>query len=112
MLCIKDELGQLSRMSPVQCNMTTGVTISGSTINTQTILNSPEKSISNVNFRTLPKVDSNAMDTHQRSSWVEGIIGCMRPVWTMLAKVTVNEKIKASSGKFCIILIVVKYLII
>ncbi|XP_011063669.1 PREDICTED: mitogen-activated protein kinase kinase kinase 13 isoform X8 [Acromyrmex echinatior] len=91
MLCIQEELAQLSE-----------------------IAGSPERLITELREVQLPNNNhlnfaSNSNDAatkcapetesidSQRSSWVEGILGCMRPVWTMLSKAAINEKIKGLS---------------
>ncbi|KAL0122803.1 hypothetical protein PUN28_007473 [Cardiocondyla obscurior] len=91
MLCIQEELAQLSE-----------------------IAGSPERLITELREVQLPNSNhlnsaSNSSDAatkcasgsesidSQRSSWVEGILGCMRPVWTMLSKAAINEKIKGLS---------------
>ncbi|KAL0122804.1 hypothetical protein PUN28_007473 [Cardiocondyla obscurior] len=93
MLCIQEELAQLSE-----------------------IAGSPERLITELREVQLPNSNhlnsaSNSSDAatkcasgsesidSQRSSWVEGILGCMRPVWTMLSKAAINEKIKGLSSK-------------
>lgn len=95
MLCIQEELAQLSE-----------------------IAGSPERLITELREVQLPNSNhlnsaSNCSDAatkcapgsesidSQRSSWVEGILGCMRPVWTMLSKAAINEKIKGLSSKLC-----------
>lgn len=94
MLCIQEELSQLSGIA-----------------GNPTITDSREVQLPN-SSRTNSESNSNSSDTatkcapgsgsldSQRSSWVEGILGCMRPVWTMLSKAAVNEKIKGHSSKF------------
>ncbi|XP_024874348.1 mitogen-activated protein kinase kinase kinase 13 isoform X6 [Temnothorax curvispinosus] len=91
MLCIQEELAQLSE-----------------------IAGSPERLITELREVQLPNSNhlnsaSNSSDAatkcapgsesidSQRSSWVEGILGCMRPVWTMLSKAAINDKIKGFS---------------
>ncbi|XP_034946689.1 mitogen-activated protein kinase kinase kinase 13 [Chelonus insularis] len=95
MLCIQEELGQLSRI-PVGSSMTTGVIKDGQIIKSETVLNLPETKSDGSSDNTIKKESDNSVDS-QRTSWVEGILGCMRPVWTMLSKATAPEKIKGNS---------------
>lgn len=88
MLCIQEELGQLSGIAdcaaitdPREVQLPNGHTNSGSSSDTA---------------KCAP--GSGSLDS-QRSSWVEGILGCMRPVWTMLSKAAVNEKMKGNSSE-------------
>ncbi|XP_018393154.1 PREDICTED: mitogen-activated protein kinase kinase kinase 13 isoform X5 [Cyphomyrmex costatus] len=91
MLCIQEELAQLSE-------------IAGSPERLITELREVQLPNSNhLNFAsnsndaaTKCAPESESIDS-QRSSWVEGILGCMRPVWTMLSKAAINEKIKGLS---------------
>ncbi|XP_015607063.1 mitogen-activated protein kinase kinase kinase 12 isoform X2 [Cephus cinctus] len=88
MLCIQEELGQLSGIAG-------GPTISGPH-DTPLPDGSHTHSESNSNSSesgTKCAPGSGTLDA-QRPSWVEGILGCMRPVWSMLSKAAVNEKIK------------------
>ncbi|XP_023289742.1 mitogen-activated protein kinase kinase kinase 12 isoform X2 [Orussus abietinus] len=85
MLCIQEELGQLGGIAggPTISNpLDTSVPISS---------HSEEKTHSS---EGVPKCVPGTITLDQRSSWVEGILGCMRPVWTMLSKAAINEKIK------------------
>ncbi|XP_018311813.1 mitogen-activated protein kinase kinase kinase 13 isoform X3 [Mycetomoellerius zeteki] len=92
MLCIQEELAQLSE-------------IAGSPERLITELREVQLPNSNhLNFAsnsndaaTKCAPESESIDS-QRSSWVEGILGCMRPVWTMLSKAAINEKIKGLSN--------------
>ncbi|XP_012522511.1 mitogen-activated protein kinase kinase kinase 13 isoform X5 [Monomorium pharaonis] len=90
MLCIQEELAQLSE-------------IRGSPERLITELREVQLPNSNLNSAgnssdaaTKCASGSESIDS-QRSSWVEGILGCMRPVWTMLSKAAINEKIKGFS---------------
>lgn len=88
MLCIQEELGQLGGIA--------GGPIITDPHDAQLPNNSHSISGSNSNSsETATKCTpgSGTLDA-QRSSWVEGILGCMRPVWSMLSKAAVNEKIK------------------
>ncbi|XP_060832580.1 mitogen-activated protein kinase kinase kinase 12 isoform X1 [Bombus pascuorum] len=88
MLCIQEELGQLSGIA--------GGPIIPDPRDAQLPNNNHSNSESNSNSsETATKCTpgTGTLDA-QRSSWVEGILGCMRPVWTMLSKAAVNEKIK------------------
>lgn len=86
MLCIQEELAQLSEIPA-----------------------SPERLITELREVQLPQSNPNSGNSSdvatkcapgmesidsQRSNWVEGILGCMRPVWSMLSKAAINEKIK------------------
>ncbi|KAL2751538.1 mitogen-activated protein kinase kinase kinase 13 isoform X1 [Vespula maculifrons] len=87
MLCIQEELGQLSGIAGGPIINDTQVQIHNSNqTNSDSNSNCSE-------FATKCTSGSVSLDA-QRSSWVEGILGCMRPVWTMLSKAAVNEKIK------------------
>ncbi|XP_043504154.1 mitogen-activated protein kinase kinase kinase 13 isoform X1 [Polistes fuscatus] len=87
MLCIQEGLGQLSGIAGGPIINDTKIQINDSN---QTNLDSNSNSSE---FATKCTSGSVSLDA-QRSSWVEGILGCMRPVWTMLSKAAVNEKIK------------------
>ncbi|XP_066592561.1 mitogen-activated protein kinase kinase kinase 13 isoform X2 [Prorops nasuta] len=88
MLSIEEELGQLSGFA------------GGPTVSEPSEIEAPEKSNSinesnsDSNESAQQCVPGSGTLNAQRSSWVEGILGCMRPVWTMLSKAAVNEKIK------------------
>ncbi|KAG7197645.1 hypothetical protein KM043_016469 [Ampulex compressa] len=91
MLCIQEELGQLGGTAG-------GSTVINDHMEGQLADSSNQSNISgsNSNSSDTPSrcaTAGGALDA-QRSSWVEGILGCMRPVWTMLSKAAVNEKIK------------------
>ncbi|XP_012223311.1 mitogen-activated protein kinase kinase kinase 12 isoform X4 [Linepithema humile] len=92
MLCIQEELAQLNE-------------IAGNPEKLITELQEVQNQLPNSNQ---PNSASNSSDTaikcplgsesiDSRSSWVDGILGCMRPVWTMLSKAAINEKIKILS---------------
>lgn len=90
MLCIQEELGQLSGNAgcaaitdPREVQLLNG--------------NHTNSRSSSDTAKCAP--GSGSLDS-QRSSWVEGILGCMRPVWTMLSKAAVNEKMKGNSSMF------------
>lgn len=97
MLCIQDELGQLSSIAvasslsinaikDVQIKHEAGYALPG---------DSKSESSSGTTQRGQ---SSGAMET-QKSSWMEGILGCMKPVWTLISKPVVSEKMKGSPGK-------------
>ena len=98
MLCIQEELGQLSGIA--------GGPIIPDPRDAQLPKNNHSNSESNSNnsSETATKCTpgSGTLDA-QRSSWVEGILGCMRPVWTMLSKAAVNEKIKGHQSNYLFI---------
>lgn len=91
MLCIQEELGQLSAIA--------GNAAITDSREAQIPNSSHTNSENNSNSSDKCSPGSGSLDS-QRSSWVEGILGCMRPVWTMLSKAAVNEKIKGHSSKF------------
>lgn len=93
MLCIQEELGQLSGIA--------GGPIIPDPRDAQLPKNNHSNSESNSNSSETTKCTpgSGTLDA-QRSSWVEGILGCMRPVWTMLSKAAVNEKIKGHQSNY------------
>lgn len=91
MLCIQEELGQLSAIA--------GSAAITDPREAQLPNSSHNNSENNSNSSDKCSPGSGSLDS-QRSSWVEGILGCMRPVWTMLSKAAVNEKIKGHSSKF------------
>ncbi|XP_014487102.1 PREDICTED: mitogen-activated protein kinase kinase kinase 12 isoform X1 [Dinoponera quadriceps] len=88
MLCIQEELGQLSAIA--------GSAAITDPREAQVPNSSHTNSENNSNASDKCSPGSGSLDS-QRSSWVEGILGCMRPVWTMLSKAAVNEKIKGHS---------------
>lgn len=91
MLCIQEELNQLSGIGSGDPTI-----IISDPCDTQLPVSSDTNS-SDVASKITP--GSGSLDP-QRSSWVEGILGCMRPVWTMLSKAAVNEKLKAHQSKY------------
>lgn len=91
MLCIQEELAQLSEITGSPERLITELR------EVQLPNNNHLNSASNSSdAATKCASGSESMDS-QRSSWVEGILGCMRPVWTMLSKAAINEKIKGLS---------------
>lgn len=95
MLCIQEELAQLSEITGSPERLITELR------EVQLPNNNHLNSASNSSdAATKCASGSESMDS-QRSSWVEGILGCMRPVWTMLSKAAINEKIKGLSSKLC-----------
>ncbi|XP_025990472.1 mitogen-activated protein kinase kinase kinase 12 isoform X1 [Solenopsis invicta] len=93
MLCIQEELAQLSEITGSPERLITELR------EVQLPNNNHLNSASNSSdAATKCASGSESMDS-QRSSWVEGILGCMRPVWTMLSKAAINEKIKGLSSK-------------
>ncbi|XP_076225107.1 mitogen-activated protein kinase kinase kinase 13 wallenda isoform X5 [Nomia melanderi] len=88
MLCIQEELGQLSAIAggPIVTDPREAQLPNNSHTNSESNTNSSETA-------TKCSPGSGTLDA-QRTSWVEGILGCMRPVWSMLSKAAVNEKIK------------------
>lgn len=95
MLCIQEELAQLSEIAGSPERLITELR------EVQLPNSNHLNSASNSNDAAI-KCDpgSESIDS-QRSSWVEGILGCMRPVWTMLSKAAINDKIKGFSSKLC-----------
>ncbi|XP_011700959.1 PREDICTED: mitogen-activated protein kinase kinase kinase 12 isoform X4 [Wasmannia auropunctata] len=94
MLCIQGELAQLSEIAGSPERLITVREVQVQLPNSNH-LNFAGNS-SDAATRCAP--GSESIDS-QRSSWVEGILGCMRPVWTMLSKAAINEKIKGLSSK-------------
>lgn len=92
MLCIQGELAQLSEIAGSPERLITVREVQVQLPNSNH-LNFAGNS-SDAATRCAP--GSESIDS-QRSSWVEGILGCMRPVWTMLSKAAINEKIKGLS---------------
>ncbi|XP_043286954.1 mitogen-activated protein kinase kinase kinase 12 isoform X2 [Venturia canescens] len=97
MLCIQEELGQLGGIA-------VGPAVSCARDNQlgqiPRVTNTRSESESNTNSSdTATKCGPGSGPLEaQKSSWVEGILGCMRPVWTMLYKATANEKIKGNQS--------------
>ncbi|XP_015509482.1 mitogen-activated protein kinase kinase kinase 12 isoform X1 [Neodiprion virginianus] len=83
MLCIQEELGQLSGIA------------GGLTIASPHEIPLPNSSTTESNSKssgsgTKCSPVSGTLDA-QRSGWIEGIFGCLRPVWTIIGKAAVNE---------------------
>ncbi|KAK0177597.1 hypothetical protein PV328_001634 [Microctonus aethiopoides] len=93
-LCIQDDFG-VSRI-PVGSNITTEMIKDGTALKTETVLNLTSDLKSDISSSESSKHNLGTMD-NQKPTWMEGIFGCMKPFWTMLAKATVNEKIKGST---------------
>ena len=72
MLCIQEELGVLgSRVgSPLENGLT------------QTDGTTLEESVEN-----MPNLDEN----HESNGWMDGLLGCLQPVWKIIGKATGNE---------------------
>lgn len=68
MLCIQEELGQLS--------------VGANPIHIQTLDSSDSSQ------ETTIKVEAPAMG---KEGWIDGLLGCLRPVWTIIGKATANE---------------------
>lgn len=54
----------------------------------------------------LSKLDGHShvtVDTVERGGWVDGLLGCLRPVWSLIDKATSNAEIKAAAqqGTHC-----------
>lgn len=95
MLCIQEELAQLSEIAGSPERLITE--LREAQLPNSNHLNSASNS-SDAATKCAP--GSESIDS-QRPSWVDGILGCMRPVWTMLSKAAINEKIKGFSSKLC-----------
>lgn len=81
MLCIQEELGQLSVGGPPPTYMPGGGTSDSS----------QEATIH------LPTLQSNNNNNGKEGGWVEGLLGCLKPVWTIIGKATAHE-IKGHQG--------------
>jgi len=91
MLCIQEELAQLSEIPASPERLITELR------EVQLPHSNPNSgSSSDIATKCAPGMES--IDS-QRSNWVEGILGCMRPVWSMLSKAAINEKIKNLASK-------------
>lgn len=100
MLCIQEELGQLSGIA-------VGPAVSCSARDSQIaqiarVASARSESESNTNSSdSATKCGgpvSGTLDT-QKTSWLEGVLGCMRPVFALLSKAGGNEKIKGNQGR-------------
>lgn len=69
----------------------------GTALKTETVINLTSDLKSDISSSESSKHNLGTMD-NQKPTWMEGIFGCMKPFWAMLAKATVNEKIKGSTG--------------
>uniref|UniRef100_A0A1B6E331 Mitogen-activated protein kinase kinase kinase dlk-1 n=1 Tax=Clastoptera arizonana TaxID=38151 RepID=A0A1B6E331_9HEMI len=69
MLCIQEELGQLSVVAPPHP------------------IQPPDTSDSSQ--EPTVNIDSNSNPT--KEGWIDGLLGCLRPVWTIIGKATANE---------------------
>ena len=91
MLCIQEELGQL------------GPTVgNGKDSQIARVPNTRTESENNTkssDSATKCGQTSGTLDT-PKTSWVEGVLGCMRPVFALLSKVGGNDKIKGNPRKF------------
>lgn len=94
MLCIQEELAQLSEIAASPERLITELR---EVQLPQSNPNSGSSGSSDIATKCTPGTES--IDS-QRSNWVEGILGCMRPVWSMLSKAAINEKIKNLASKF------------
>jgi len=95
MLCIQEELAQLNEIAGSPEQLITDLR------ELQLSNSNHHNSASNSNDTGIKCTPGSESIDSQRSSWVEGILGCMRPVWTMLSKAAINEKIKGHSSKSC-----------
>ncbi|KAH0947764.1 hypothetical protein HN011_002296 [Eciton burchellii] len=93
MLCIQEELAQLNEIAGSPEQLITDLR------ELQLSNSNHHNSASNSNDTGIKCTPGSESIDSQRSSWVEGILGCMRPVWTMLSKAAINEKIKGHSSK-------------
>lgn len=94
MLCIQEELAQLSEIAASPERLITELR------EVQLPNSNPNSGSSSSDTATKCAPGTESIDS-QRSNWVEGILGCMRPVWTMLSKAAINEKIKNLASKLC-----------
>ncbi|XP_048515240.1 mitogen-activated protein kinase kinase kinase 12 isoform X1 [Athalia rosae] len=84
MLCIQEELGQLSGIAG-------GLTIaSPHEIPLPDSSNTESADSKSSESTTKCSPGTGTLDA-QRSGWIEGIFGCLRPVWTIIGKAAVNE---------------------
>ncbi|XP_020299603.1 mitogen-activated protein kinase kinase kinase 13 isoform X2 [Pseudomyrmex gracilis] len=90
MLCIQEELAQLSEIAGSPERLVTE-------LREVQLANSNHHNSASNNSATKCATGPESIDS-QRSSWLEGIIGCMRPVFSMLSKTAINEKIKILSN--------------
>ncbi|XP_011299586.1 mitogen-activated protein kinase kinase kinase 13 isoform X2 [Fopius arisanus] len=96
MLCIQDELGQLSNID-VGSNLSIDGVKDPQTIENEAGYDLPGDSKSESSEDTSQHGQTSVSMEPQKSSWVEGIFGCMKPVWTFISKPVVSEKIKGPS---------------
>lgn len=82
MLCIQDELGQLSLQKPSADPVKVAINIPGAMCNND----------------SSPETPQPAYAHKQGWMWVGGIFGCLRPVLSIIGKAGVNE-IKGNQGK-------------
>jgi hypothetical protein len=93
-LCIKEELGQLSLQSsspkeePPPCPPP------------QEIPDDNSQNDSSKASVPIPGVSVGCQNTSaaQHSGWIDGLLGCLRPVWTIIGKAATNE-IKGRQGE-------------
>jgi hypothetical protein len=82
-LCIKEELGQLSLQS------------SSPKEEPPPEEPSDETSHDNSSKQSAPSAgvsfDCQNPSAAQHAGWIDGLLGCLRPVWTIIGKATANE---------------------
>jgi len=94
-LCIKEELGQLSLQSsspkeePPPPSPPPQETLDDSSQNDSSKPSVPVPGVS---------VGCQNTSAAQHGGWIEGLLGCLRPVWTIIGKAATNE-IKGRQGK-------------
>ncbi|XP_015121713.1 mitogen-activated protein kinase kinase kinase 13 isoform X1 [Diachasma alloeum] len=94
MLCIQDELGQLSNIAVGSSLSIGGIKDQG--IKHEAGYDPPGDSKSESSEDTSQNGQSSGTMETQKPSWMEGILGCMKPVWTLISKPVVSEKMKGS----------------
>jgi hypothetical protein len=92
-LCIKEELGQLSLSSPKEEPPPPSPP-------PQEIPDDYSQNDSSKPSVPLPGVSVGCQNTSaaQHGGWIDGLLGCLRPVWTIIGKATTNE-IKGRQGE-------------
>jgi hypothetical protein len=88
-LCIKEELGQLSLQSSSPKEEPPPEDPSDDTSHDDSSKQSPPCPDVSVGYQ-----DSSAA---QHAGWIDGLLGCLRPVWTIIGKAAANE-IKGRQG--------------
>lgn len=94
-LCIKEELGQLSLQSsspkeePPPPSPPPQETLDDNSQNDSSKLSAPVPGVS---------VGCQNTSAAQHGGWIEGLLGCLRPVWTIIGKAATNE-IKGRQGE-------------